>query len=221
MEGVGCPKEGQKAKKRRALAILEALKAAYPGAKTELKHNSPFQLLVATVLSAQATDKSVNEATPALFARFPDATALAEARPEEVEPYIRRIGLYRTKARNLVALAKRLVEAHGGEVPRDKRALMALPGVGWKTATVVLGAAFGVPGIAVDTHVARLAQRLCLSEAKSPEKIGADLERLFPKEDWVFAHHALVLHGRYVCTARKPRCPACPLAPHCPSRREG
>lgn len=218
---MGCPKEGQKEKKARALAILKALKAAYPEAKTELRHNNPFQLLVATVLSAQATDKSVNEATPALFARFPDAKALAEATPEEVEPYIRRIGLYKTKARNLVALARRLVEAHGGEVPRDKKALMRLPGVGWKTATVVLGAAFGVPGIAVDTHVARLARRLCLSEAKSPEKIGADLERLFPREDWVFVHHALVLHGRYVCTARKPRCAACPLAPHCPSRQVG
>ncbi|WP_038057923.1 endonuclease III [Thermus amyloliquefaciens] len=216
---MGCPKEGPKEKKARALAILEALKAAYPGAKTELKHQNPFQLLVATVLSAQATDKSVNEATPALFARFPDAKALAAATPEEVEPFIRRIGLYRTKARNLVALAQRLVEAHGGEVPKDKRALMALPGVGWKTATVVLGAAFGVPGIAVDTHVARLAKRLCLSQAVSPEKIGADLERLFPKEDWVFVHHALVLHGRYVCLARKPRCGDCALAPHCPSRQ--
>ncbi|ULR40316.1 endonuclease III [Thermus sp. NEB1569] len=218
---MGCPKEGQKEKKARALAILKALKAAYPGAKTELKHNNPFQLLVATVLSAQATDKSVNEATPALFARFPDPQALAKATPEEVEPYIRRIGLYRTKAKNLVALARRLVEEHGGEVPRDKKALMKLPGVGWKTATVVLGAAFGVPGIAVDTHVARVARRLCLSEAKSPERIGADLQALFPREDWVFVHHALVLHGRYVCTARKPKCATCVLAPHCPSRQEG
>ncbi|MFN3367852.1 MAG: endonuclease III [Thermus sp.] len=218
---MACPKEGGKARKARALAILKALKEAYPGAKTELKHNSPFQLLVATVLSAQATDKSVNEATPALFARFPDAQALAEATPEEVEPYIRRIGLYRSKAKNLVALARRLVEEHGGEVPRDKRALMALPGVGWKTATVVLGAAFGVPGIAVDTHVARLARRLCLSQAKAPQRIGAELEALFPKGDWVFVHHALVLHGRYVCLARKPRCGACSLAPYCPSRGEG
>lgn len=218
---MGCPREGQKEKKARTLAILKALKEAYPGAKTELRHNSPFQLLVATVLSAQATDRSVNEATPALFARFPDARALAQASPEEVEPYIRRIGLYRTKAKNLVALAKRLWEEHGGEVPKDKKTLMALPGVGWKTATVVLGAAFGVPGIAVDTHVARVARRLCLSEAKSPERIGADLQALFPREDWVFLHHALVLHGRYVCLARKPRCGECPLDPHCPSRRAG
>ncbi|WP_347240486.1 endonuclease III [Thermus sp.] len=218
MEGVACPEEGKREKRARAQRILEALEKAYPGARTELRHENPFQLLVATVLSAQATDKSVNEATPALFARFPDAKALAKATPEEVEPYIRKIGLYRTKAKNLVALARRLVEEHGGEVPRDKEALMRLPGVGWKTATVVLGAAFGVPGIAVDTHVARLARRLCLSEAKAPERIGKDLEALFPKERWVFVHHALVLHGRYVCTARRPRCGACPLAPHCPSR---
>ncbi|WP_243094854.1 endonuclease III [Thermus thalpophilus] len=218
MGDVGCPREGQKAKRARALKILKALKEAYPGARTELKHGSPFQLLVATVLSAQATDKSVNEATPALFARFPDARALAAVTPEEVEPYIRRIGLYKTKAKNLVALARRLVAEYGGEVPKDKEALMRLPGVGWKTATVVLGAAFGIPGIAVDTHVARLSRRLCLTEAKRPEKIGADLERLFPKGDWVFVHHALVLHGRYVCTARRPRCGACVLAPFCPSR---
>ena len=174
MGGVACPKEGPKEKKARAREVLKALKAAYPGARTELRHENPFQLLVATVLSAQATDKSVNEATPALFARFPDAKALAEATPEEVEPYIRRIGLYRTKAKNLVALARRLVEEYGGEVPKEKEALMRLPGVGWKTATVVLGAAFGVPGIAVDTHVARLARRLCFSEAKAPERIGKD-----------------------------------------------
>jgi len=198
---VACPKEGPKEKKARAREVLKALKAAYPGARTELRHENPFQLLVATVLSAQATDKSVNEATP-----------------EEVEPYIRHIGLYRTKAKNLVALARRLVEEYGGEVPKEKEALMRLPGVGWKTATVVLGAAFGVPGIAVDTHVARLARRLCFSEAKAPERIGKDLEALFPKEDWVFVHHALVLHGRYVCTARRPRCRACVLAPYCPSR---
>jgi endonuclease-3 len=218
VEAVACPKEAKRAKKERARKVLEALEKAYPKARTELKHENPFQLLLATVLSAQATDKSVNEATPALFARFPDARALAQATPEEVEPYIRRIGLYRTKAKNLVALARRLVEEYGEEVPRDKEALMRLPGVGWKTATVVLGAAFGVPGIAVDTHVARLARRLCLSEARTPERIGKDLEALFPKDRWVFLHHALVLHGRYVCTARRPRCGACVLAPYCPSR---
>lgn len=221
---MSCPREGRKAKRHRAQKILQALREAYPEARTELRYENPFQLLVATVLSAQATDKSVNEATPALFARFPDAFALAQARPEEVEPYIRRIGLYKTKSRNLVALAKKLVAEYGGEVPKGKEALMALPGVGWKTATVVLGAAFGVPGIAVDTHVARVSRRLCLSppsasNALPPEKIGAELEAFFPKEDWVYVHHALVLHGRYVCTARRPKCEACVLSPYCPSRR--
>ncbi len=213
----GCPRESKRAKKARAEKILAALKAAYPKAKTELLHRNPFELLVATVLSAQSTDKGVNRVTPELFRRWPTPAALAEADPEEVAGVIRTLGLYRTKAKNLVALAKKLVEDYGGQVPSDKEALLRLPGVGWKTATVVAGAAFGIPGIAVDTHVARLARRLCLSGAKAPEKIAADLEALFPKEDWVFLHHAMVLHGRYVCTARRPRCGACVLAPYCPS----
>jgi len=215
---VACPKETPEEKKRRARAILEVLKKAYPEAKTELRHQNPFELLVATVLSAQATDKGVNRVTPKLFARWPTPKALAQADPEEVGRVIQSLGLWRTKARNLVALAQKLVAEHGGEVPKDPKALQSLPGVGWKTATVVAGAAFGVPGIAVDTHVARLARRLCLSEAKTPEKIGRDLEALFPEEDWIFLHHALVLHGRYVCTARKPRCKECVLRPYCPSR---
>ncbi len=215
---MACPKETPEEKKRRARAILEVLKKAYPEAKTELRHQNPFELLVATVLSAQATDKGVNRVTPKLFARWPTPKALAQADPEEVGRVIQSLGLWRTKARNLVALAQKLVAEHGGEVPKDPKALQSLPGVGWKTATVVAGAAFGVPGIAVDTHVARLARRLCLSEAKTPEKIGRDLEALFPEEDWIFLHHALVLHGRYVCTARKPRCKECVLRPYCPSR---
>ncbi len=214
-----CPEEAPEAKRARALAILRVLKGLYPKAQTELSHRNPYELLVATVLSAQATDKSVNQATPALFARFPNFYALAQATPEEVEPYIRKIGLYRTKAKNLVALARRIVEEYGGEIPRDKEALLRLPGVGWKTATVFLGAAFGVPGIGVDTHVARLAHRLCLSQAKAPERIGRDLEARFPQEDWVFVHHALVLHGRYVCTARKPNCRGCGLRVYCPGRK--
>ena len=214
-----CPRESLAAKRERAARILAKLTEAYPLARTELRHDNPFQLLVATVLSAQATDRSVNQATPALFERFPTPEALAAASPEEVEPYIRRIGLYRTKARNLVGLARRLLEEHGGRVPRSKEALMKLPGVGWKTATVVLGAAFGEPGIAVDTHVARLARRLCLTNAKTPEKISADLEKLFPRDKWVFVHHALILHGRYVCKARKPECASCVLRADCPSAR--
>ena len=135
-----------------------------------------------------------------------------------MEPYIRRVLFFKKKTKYDVALPGRCSDVCCSELPKEKEALMRLPGVGWKTATVVLGAAFGVPGIAVDTHVARLARRLCFSEAKAPERIGKDLEALFPKEDWVFVHHALVLHGRYVCTARRPRCGACVLAPYCPSR---
>lgn len=212
------PRESLKAKKQRAARILAVMEQLYPQAATELAHSNPFELLIATVLSAQATDALVNKATPALFRRYPDAFALAQATPEEVEPYIKTIGLYRSKARNIVLLARRLVEQHGGEVPVDKAKLRALPGVGWKTATVVLGAAFGVPGIAVDTHLTRLAARLGLSEEKDPEKIGADLERLFPKEKWVFVHHALILFGRYCCTARKPLCEGCPIYTDCISK---
>ncbi|GIW33504.1 MAG: endonuclease III [Meiothermus sp.] len=207
-----------KSKRARATKVLSVMEQLYPQAATELAHTNPFELLVATVLSAQATDASVNKATPALFKRFPDAFALAQAHPEEVEPYIKTIGLYRSKAKNLVMLARKLVEEHGAEVPMDKAQLRELPGVGWKTATVVLGAAFGVPGIAVDTHLTRLARRLGLSEQKDPEKIGADLERLFPEEKWVFVHHALILFGRYRCTARKPQCEGCPLWAECLSK---
>ena len=216
--GPGLPRESLKAKKARAARVLAVMEALYPQAATELEHRNPFELLIATVLSAQATDASVNRATPALFARYPDALALAQASPEEVEPYIKTIGLYRSKARNIVLLARRLVEQHGGQVPADKAKLRELPGVGWKTATVVLGAAFGVPGIAVDTHLTRLASRLGFSQQKDPEKIGADLERLFPKEKWVFVHHALILFGRYRCTARKPKCQDCPLYSDCLSK---
>lgn len=212
-----CPQESRQARRQRARHILAALVATYQDAKTELYHENPFQLLVATVLSAQSTDKGVNRVTPELFRRWPTPEALANARPQAVEEVIKTLGLFRTKARNLVALAQALVETYGGEVPPDPRELQKLPGVGWKTATVVAGAAFGIPGIAVDTHVSRVARRLCLSEATSPPKIGRDLETLFPKERWIFVHHALVLHGRYVCTARKPKCARCPLAPHCPS----
>ena len=201
----------------RAEGILKALKEAYPGAKTELRHKNPFELLVATVLSAQATDKGVNRVTPELFARWPTPKDLEQADPEEVGEVIKSLGLWRTKAKNLVALAKKLVEEYGGEVPKDPAELRKLPGVGWKTATVVAGAAFGVPGVAVDTHVSRVAKRLGLTKEKAPEKIGKELEALFPKEDWVFLHHALVLHGRYVCTARNPRCEHCALRRYCPS----
>ena len=196
--------------------MLSALDRLYPDARTELVFGTPFELLVATVLSAQATDVSVNAATPALFAAYPDAHVLSQATAEDIEPYIRSIGLYRGKAKNLAALARLLVERHGGEVPNDFDAVVALPGAGRKTANVVLSNAYGYPAIAVDTHVGRLARRLGLSVQTNPDRVEADLQKLFPRERWVFLHHALILHGRRVCHARKPQCPACELASFCP-----
>lgn len=200
----------------RAPQVLGALETLYPDARTELEFRTPFELLVATVLSAQATDVSVNAATPALFAAYPDAHSMSAAQPEDIEPFIRRIGLFRGKARNLAALAGLLVERHGGEVPNDFEAVVALPGAGRKTANVVLSNAFGYPAIAVDTHVGRLARRLALSVQTNPDKVEADLQKLFPRGRWVFLHHALILHGRRVCTARKPACGACVMADFCP-----
>jgi endonuclease-3 len=211
------PRESLRAKRERGQRVLDLLRELYPDARTELRFQTPFQLLIATLLSAQATDVSVNAATPALFSAYPDAFALAAATPEEVEPYIRTIGLYRTKARNAVATARALVERHGGEVPATMADLVALPGVGRKTANVVLANAFGQHTIAVDTHVGRLARRLGFSTNTVPDKVEADLQRLFPPDQWVFLHHALILHGRRICTARRPACEACPLCPHCPS----
>jgi endonuclease-3 len=213
------PRERKKDRVERAGRVLARLEELYPEAASELDFRSPFQLLVATILSAQATDASVNAATPALFEAYPDARALAAATPEEVQAHIRTIGLYRNKAKNLVAAARRLVEEHDGEVPEDFDALLALPGVGRKTANVVASNAFGRPGIAVDTHVGRLARRLGFSRHEDPTKVEADLETLWPPDRWIFVHHALILHGRRVCTARSPDCPGCPLAPDCPSAR--
>ncbi|GAA5535136.1 endonuclease III [Deinococcus aluminii] len=202
--------------KARAPLVLSALETLYPDARTELAFGSPFELLVATVLSAQATDVSVNAATPALFARYPDAFAMSQASPEDIEPLIRTIGLYRGKARNLAALARLLVERHGGEVPNDFDAVVALPGAGRKTANVVLSNAYGYPAIAVDTHVGRLARRLGLSVQTNPDKVELDLQRLFPRERWVFLHHGLILHGRRICMARRPQCAACLMQTFCP-----
>ena len=213
------PRESRRARRARAARILHALEAHYPNAASELDFRDPFELLVATILSAQATDVSVNAATPALFAAYADAHALAAATPEEVEPYVRTIGLYRTKAKNLVRTAALLVERHGGSVPESFEDLLALPGVGRKTANVVASNAFGRPGIAVDTHVGRVARRLRLTAHDDPDKVEVDLEALLPEERWIFAHHALILHGRRICVARAPKCPDCPLAPDCPSAR--
>lgn len=210
-------RESKARKRERAAQVLTELKLLYPDARTELDFTSPFQCLIATLLSAQATDVSVNLATPALFARYPDAPALAAATPEEVEPYIRTIGLYRTKAKNSVATAQILVERHGGHVPGSMAELVSLPGVGRKTANVVLSNAFGVPAIAVDTHVGRVARRLGFTKATDPDKVEQDLVALFPEEEWIFLHHALIFHGRRVCHARKPSCATCTLCAMCPS----
>lgn len=211
------PRESLRTRRDRAGVVLRTLHETYPNARTELDFATPFQLLIATLLSAQATDVSVNAATPALFARYPDAERLACARPEEVEPLIRTIGLYRTKAKHAVAAAQQLQAAHGGDVPRSLEALVKLPGVGRKTANVVISNAFGVPAIAVDTHVGRLARRLGFSRSANPDVVERDLQQLFPTDQWVFLHHALILHGRRVCNARKPLCADCTLRSGCPS----
>lgn len=211
------PRESLTKKQARAEELLDGLRRLYPDAKTELDYGDPFQLLVATMLSAQATDVSVNKATPALFHAYPNAERLAVATPDEVEPYIKTIGLYRTKARNLVATSGILVERHAGRVPGTLAELTALPGVGRKTANVVLANAFQQPTIAVDTHVGRLARRLGISKHTDPDKVEADLKKVFPSESWVFLHHALILHGRRVCKARAPACHECLLCSNCPS----
>ncbi len=211
------PRESLRSKRERATRVLEALHDLYPDAATELAFGTPFELLVATVLSAQATDVSVNAATPHLFAAYPDARAMAQATPEAIEPYIKTIGLYRNKAKNVAKLARILVAEHGGEVPNDFDALVALPGVGRKTANVVASNAFGRPGIAVDTHVGRLARRLKFTSQENPDKVELDLMKVLPEDEWIFAHHALILHGRRVCDARKPDCEACTLKADCPS----
>ena len=193
------------------------LAQAYPDADTELDFTTPLELLVATVLSAQSTDVRVNAVTPELFARYPDAAAYAGADRAELESYIQSIGLYRSKAASIQGLAQSICERHGGEVPGTLDELVALPGVGRKTANVVLGNAFGIPGITVDTHVGRLARRFGWTEETAPEKVEADLMELFPPAEWTDLSHRMILHGRRVCHARKPACDACPLAALCPS----
>jgi endonuclease-3 len=213
-------RESAAARAGRAGEILGRLRAAWPDARCALDHADAFQLLVATILSAQCTDARVNLVTPAFFARWPDAGALAAARTDAVEAVIRSTGFFRTKARNLVAMAQALVADHGGAVPADMDALRVLPGVGRKTANVVLGNAFGLAeGIAVDTHVTRLAGLLRLTRETDAGRIERDLMPLFPREDWTLVSHLLITHGRAVCIARRPRCGECVLADLCPSAR--
>jgi endonuclease-3 len=198
--------------------LLRLLAAHWGHAVCELDHRSPFELLVATILSAQSTDKRINMVTPALFARYPDAQALARADQEELERLIHSTGFFRAKARNLIAMARKLVTEHGGQVPGSMEALVALPGVARKTANVVLGTAFGIPaGVVVDTHVQRLSQRLGLTRETSPEKIERDLMACLPRDSWIDFAHQLIWHGRRVCHARRPDCDHCALMPLCPS----
>lgn len=210
------PRERIKDRQARAIKVLGGLQALYPDAATELAFTNPFELLIATILSAQATDVSVNAATPALFKAFPTPKRMAAAKLEVLEDKIRTIGLYRNKAKNIKATALRLETDFGGEVPNDFEAIQSLPGVGRKTANVVLSNAYGRPGIAVDTHVGRLARRLGFSAHSDPDKVESDLEKLFPVSEWIFLHHALILHGRRVCMARSPNCATCALLPVCP-----
>lgn len=197
--------------------VQSRLRAAYPDARCALDHLNPFQLVVATILSAQCTDARVNLTTPALFARFPDAASLAAGSLEELEALIKSTGFFHNKARNLIGLGQALMTRHGGQVPGDLARLTALPGVGQKTANVVLANAFGVPALAVDTHIFRVARRLGLSKATTPEQVEADLCRLFPREDWIALHHQLIFHGRRVCAARRPGCAGCGLLNLCPT----
>jgi endonuclease-3 len=201
-----------------ALEVYRRLARAYPDAHCELDHRNAFELLCATVLSAQTTDVAVNKLTPALFAKHPDAASLACASQEEIEDLINRIGMYRQKAKNLIGLAKKLVDEHGGKVPDAMDALVALPGVGRKTANVVLGVAFGKPeGVVVDTHVQRLSQRLKWSKNDDPPKIERDLMKLLPRTEWDHASHVLIFHGRRVCLAQRPNCEGCVVNDACPS----
>ncbi len=201
----------------RVAAIIAILERLHASATTALHHDTPFQLLAATILSAQCTDARVNMVTPALFARYPTAARLAQADPADVESIVHSTGFFRSKAKNLIGMAMALCERHGGEVPTDLDALTALPGVGRKTANVLRGTLFSQPAIIVDTHCSRLARRLGWTRHEDPVRIERDLMDVLPRDKWTVTSHSLVLHGRETCTSRKPRCGQCELAPLCPS----
>jgi len=206
---------GRRISREEAAEIFRRFAEANPDPRTELQATSPFMLLVAVVLSAQATDAGVNKATPALFAVADTPEKMLGLGEEKLTEYIKTIGLYRGKARNLIALSGQLIEEHGGEVPNSREALEALPGVGRKTANVVLNVAFHQPTIAVDTHIFRVSNRTGLAPGRNPLQVEQALERIVPDGYKLHAHHWLILHGRYVCTARKPRCPECPISDLC------
>jgi len=210
-------REAAEERKERALAIAGRLTKAYPEIRVPLHHRNNYELLIATILSAQCTDEMVNKVTPDLFRRYPTPDLLACAPVGRIERMIRRLGLFRAKARSLKQCAKQLVEKHAGEVPGAMEPLTLLAGVGRKTANVILGHAFGVPGIVVDTHCKRLSHRLGLTKQEDPNKIEQDLMKLLPSQEWTGFSHRLILHGRRVCYARKPNCKDCFLNDLCPS----
>jgi endonuclease-3 len=213
-------RESKAARRARALEILARLKQEYPDAHCELDHRNPFELLVATILSAQCTDARVNLVTPALFERYPDAAVLAAARQEDVEELIRSTGFFRNKAKSLIGMAQSLVAEHGGNVPATMEQLRPLPGVGRKTANVILGNAFGInAGVTVDTHVKRITNLLGLTRHTDPEKVEQDLMELFPQDDWALLSHLLIWHGRRICIANRPKCGECVLRQLCPVGR--
>jgi endonuclease-3 len=202
--------------KRQARRVVQGLAKLYPDAKCSLDHRGPLQLLIATILSAQCTDDRVNLVTPALFARYPDAKAFANARQAELEQMVQSTGFFRNKAKSIQGCCKAIVEQHGGRVPGTMEELHALPGVGRKTANVVLGNVFGVPGLVVDTHVLRISRRLGLTREKTAEKVERDLMAILPPEEWVAFGHRMIYHGRRVCKAPRPLCDKCTLASFCP-----
>ena len=201
--------------KRRCQRILNVLKKTLPQAIVELDHHTPFQLLIATILSAQCTDERVNSVTPALFQQFPGPAELAQADSEAVEAIIRPTGFFRNKAKNLIACGQQLMREFHGNVPQTMEELTSLPGIGRKTANVMLGACFGKPAIIVDTHVKRVANRLAFTTSSDPTKIEATLQSLFPQKEWTGVSQRLLLHGRYVCVARKPKCEECMISEEC------
>ncbi|MBR6387780.1 MAG: endonuclease III [Thermoguttaceae bacterium] len=212
-------KNSNLSRKKLVKQVGETLRKTYPNPSCALTHRSPFELLVATILSAQCTDKRVNQVTPELFRRFPDAQAFANADVGEIGEAIKSCGFYRSKALNISRASKTLVEKYGGQVPDDFQKLRELPGVGRKTANCVLGNAFGIAsGFVVDTHVLRLSRKIGLSDETTPEKVEADLNSLFPKEEWIDASHRLIFLGRQYCVARRPKCDVCPLNNCCLKR---
>jgi endonuclease-3 len=217
------PRESAAERKKRARRIVRSLANAYADASCALTHEDPFQLLVATILSAQCTDKMVNRVTPELFSHYPDARSMAQANPAHLEQLIKPTGFYRQKAKSLIGTSRDIVERYGGRVPSSMEELLTLRGVARKTANVVLGNAFGIPGLTVDTHMKRIHRRLGLTRHEDPVKIERDLMELVPEPHWTLYSHQVIHHGRVCCDSRKPQCEACPLRPDCPwpESREG